>query len=415
MEVFVAKQPILNRERENIAFELFYRSGLENSFPNIDGDQATADVIINSFLNIGIEELCSGKPCFIIFTKKLLLLGLPTYFTPQEIVVEFSESIYATKEILSICHDLKNLGYQIALDDVVLKNGNLYSEELIQYVDIIKVDFLVTSKNTRRRIEERANERGIKLLAEKIETEEAFKEAKKYGYELFQGYFFAEPSIVSTYDIPIYFFAYYDHLHEIIMNETSIDVISDFIEKDLSLSYKLLKLVNSQYRLTKHKIYSVKQAVILLGIMEIKKWLYVLSVRERDMSKSEYAKEVVHLSLTRAKMCESIERLKRNRKAPSTYFTLGLFSLMDKLAGVPMEKMVQDLPLHDDLCDALSGVQNPLKDVLDLVMAVEKAHWVRISEKCRDLRIEEKELFKIYAESLTWSNHIMEKEDKVII
>ncbi|WP_019155833.1 EAL and HDOD domain-containing protein [Robertmurraya massiliosenegalensis] len=415
MEVFVAKQPILNREREHVAFELFYRSGLENSFPNIDGDQATAEVIINSFLNIGIEQLSSGKPCFINFTKKLLLLGLPTYFTPQEIVVELSESIYATKEILSICHDLKNLGYQIALDDVVLENRNLYSEELIQYVDIIKVDFLATSKNTRRRIEERAKECGIKLLAEKIETVATYNEARKNGYELFQGYFFAEPSIISTYDIPSYIFTNYDHLHEIIMNETSIDVISDYIEKDLSLSYKLLKLVNFQYRHTKHKIYCIKQAVILLGIMEIKKWLYVHSVRERDMSKIEHCKEVVHLSLTRAKMCESIELLKRNRKAPSTYFTLGLFSLMDKLAGVPMEKMVQDLPFHEDLSDALSGIQNPLKDVLDLVMAVEKAHWVRISEICRDLRIEEKELFKIYAESLTWSNHLMDNEDQVII
>ncbi|MEK4147701.1 HDOD domain-containing protein [Robertmurraya sp. FSL W8-0741] len=415
MEVFVAKQPILNQKREHIAYELFYRSGLKNSFPNIDGDRATADVIINSFLNIGIEELSNGKPCFINFTKKLLLLGLPTYFKPQEIVVELSEATFPTEEILAICSELKSLGYKIALDNVVLKNGNLYSEQLIQYIDIIKVDFLLTSKRTRRQIEKRAKERGIKLLAEKIETDEAFAEAKRYHYELFQGYFFAEPSIISTYDIPTYFFAHYEQLHEIILNETDMDVISDFIEKDVSLSYKLLKLVNSQYSRTKHKIYSVKQAVMMLGLMEIKKWLYVLSVREKDKAKNDCAKEVVHLSLTRAKMCESIEKLKKKKKAPSTYFTLGLFSLMDRLAGVPMEKMIENLPLHDDLSDALSGIQNPLKDVLDLVTAVEKAHWVGIREKCRDLKIEEKDLFKIYAESLTWSEHLMKKESQWVL
>lgn len=415
MEVFVAKQPIVNRKREHMAYELFYRSGLDNSFPMVDGDQATTDVIINSFLNIGLDDLSNGKPCFINFTKNLLLLGLPTYFEPGEIVVEISESIYPTEEILSICKELKKLGYQISLDNVILKNENLYSEPFIQYIDIIKVDFLFTSKETRRIIEQQAKERKIKLLAEKIETEEAFEESKRYGYELFQGYYFAKPSIISSHDLPTYFVAHYAQLQDIIMNETNIDVISEFIEKDLSLSYKLLKLVNSQYRRTKHKIHSIKQAVMLLGLMEVKKWLYVLSVREREVYESKHAKKIIHLSLTRAKMCESIEQLKKNRRAPSTYFTLGLFSLVDKLAGVPMEKLVEDLPLHDDLSDALSGVQNPLKDVLDLVTAVEKAQWVRIREKCRDLRIEEKDLFKIYAESLTWSEDLMEKDQKVII
>lgn len=407
MEVFVAKQPIFNNKEEVYAYELLYRDSYENSFPNINGDQATADVIINSFLNIGIEELSNGKPCFINFTENLLQLRLPTYFGPREIVVEILESVNPTEEMIEICKELKSLGYQIALDDVVVQNDDTYFNPLFHYADFIKVDFLSTSKEIREKIESLSKELHIKMIAEKVETKEAFEEAKQSGYEYFQGYLFAKPSIVSTYDIPSYFFSNYECFQDTLMNETSIDVITEIIERDLFLSYKLLKLINSPVNREKQQIHSVKQAVILLGLIEIKKWLYILSIREKVIEKTENSKEVLHLSLTRAKMCESIEMLRNNRTSSSTTFTLGMFSLLDQIMGIPMEQVIQDLPLHNDIKNALAGVQNSLKDVLDLVSAVEKAQWGIISEKCHDFSIDEKDLFKIYAESLNWSNKLL--------
>lgn len=412
MEVFVAKQPIMNSNQEIFAYELLYRSSKENSFPNIDGDHATADVIINSYLNIGIEELSNGKLCFINFTEKLLQLRLPTYFGPREIVVEILESVRPTDEIIEICKELKEKGFQIALDDVVVNDNDPFSNPLFQYADFIKVDFLATSLEIRKKVESIARRLQIKMVAEKIETIEAYEDAKQSGYDYFQGYFFAKPTIVSTYDIPTYFYFNYDIIENLSMTEASIDTITEIIEKDPSLSYKLLKLVNTPFNRTNQKIYSIKQAVMLLGLIEIKKWLYILSVREKERVDCHQSKEDIHLSLTRAKMCESIEKLRKDRAANSAYFTLGMFSLVDKLVGVPMEEVIQDLPLHDELTDALSGIQNPLKDVLDLVTAVEKAEWGVISEKCRDLSIDEKDLFKIYAESLNWSNQLMESESE---
>lgn len=408
MEVFVAKQPIFNSNQEVFAYELLYRSSQKNSFPNINGDQATADVIINSYLNIGIEELSNGKPCFINFTEKLLQLNIPTYFGPREIVVEILESVQPTEEIIEICKELKRLGYQIALDDVVVNSDDPLVNPLFPFADYIKVDFLLTDKEIRKRIESMAKRLGIKMVAEKVETIEDFEEAKNGGYEYFQGYHLAKPTIVSTFDIPTYFFFDYASIDDLAMTEMSFDSITELIEKDPSLSYKLLKLVNSSFNRSKQKIHSVKQAVMLLGLIEIKKWLYVLSVRENAREVAEQSKDIIQLSLTRAKMCESIEKLRRNRTATSAYFTLGMFSLVDRMVGVPMEKIILDLPLQEDLTDALTGVQNPLKDVLDLVTAVETAQWGMISEKCRDLSIAEKDLFKIYAESLNWSNELME-------
>lgn len=415
MEVFVAKQPILNSKEEVVAYELLYRSSHENSFPNIDGDQATADVIINSYLNIGIEELSKGKPCFINFTEKLLQMKLPTYFGPREIVVEILESVQPSEEIIEICKELKQLGYQIALDDCVVNVEDEGANTLFQIADYVKVDFLSTDRNARKRIESLAKDLNIKMIAEKIETLEVYEEAIENGYEFFQGYLFARPTIVSSFDIPSFFFFDFSSIEDLSLNEATLDLVTELIEKDPSLSYKLLKLVNTPFNRSKLKIYSVKQAVMLLGLIEIKKWLHVLSVREQVGGDLIHTKDAIKLSLTRAKMCESIDKLRRNCPTTSAYFTLGMFSMVDRIVGVSMEEIICDLPLLDDLTDALTGNQNHYKDVLDLVTAVEEAEWGIITEKCRDLDIDEKDLFRIYAESLNWSNEIIQPEQQDLI
>ncbi|MDZ5473806.1 EAL domain-containing protein [Bacillus sp. 31A1R] len=410
MEVFVARQPIFNRGEEVFAYELLYRSNEENVFPNINGDQATADVIINSFLNIGIDELSDGKPCFINFTENLLKLRLPTYFRPREVIVEILETVEPSQEIINICIELKKLGYQIALDDFVFNDENPYSLQLLKYANIIKVDFMATTRGMREKVEIFAKQLNLKMVAEKVETREEFEEAKSRGYHYFQGYFFARPTIVSTHDIPTYFLSYYELIQKLSTTEPCIDTITELIERDLSLSYKLLKLINSPAFRPKFKIDSIRQAVVLLGLIEIQKWIYVLAVREKSTNKHEGAQEMIKLCLTRAKLCESIERLRFNKAPASGYFMTGMFSLMDSIMGVPMDKILKDLPLRDEITDALKGNQNSLKDVLDLVIAVETANWNVISEKCKVLNIEEKDLFKIYAESLNWSSELVTTE-----
>lgn len=417
MEVFVAKQPIVNEREEVIAYELLYRGSLKNTYPGIDGDQATAEVIINSFLNIGIEKLTNGKPCFINFTEKLLQLRLPTYFGTREIVVEILESGNGNKDIHQVCQELKELGYQIALDDVGLNMEYPLTCELFEYADFIKVDFLSRTKEEREKIEKAAKQFNKKLVAEKIETLDAFEEAKSSGYDFFQGFLFAKPSIVTTRDIPTYFFSDYEFLGTLMMEEADIDMIIGFIERDLSLSYKLLKLINSHpFHRTEQRVHSVKQAVLMLGLIEIKKWLYILSVREETSRQEQaFSKDLLRSSLTRAKMCEYIVKLRKNSDPPSAYFTLGLFSLVDELMGIPMEEVIEDLPLHEDQLDALVGTPNHLKDVLDLVCAVERAEWLTISEKCCELRIDEKDVFKVYAESINWANQYIKKDEKLLI
>ncbi|KML36896.1 EAL and HDOD domain-containing protein [Cytobacillus firmus] len=410
MEVFVARQPIFNSKEEVFAYELLYRNNQVNAFPDIDEDQATAEVIINSFFNIGIDQLSEGKPCFINFTEKLLKLRVPAYFRPREIVVEILETVKPSAELVRICKDLKELGYQIALDDYVFNETNPFARQLLKYADIIKVDFLNTPKEMREKIELLVSQLRIKTVAEKVETREEYEEAKSKGYDYFQGYFFEKPVIMSTHDVPAYFQSYYEMIQNLSKEEPSLDRIAELIERDISLSYKLLRLINSPAYRPKQKINSIRQAIVLLGLIELEKWIYVLAVRENIVHHSQMAEETIRLSMTRAKMCEEIGRLQIGKSVSSSYFMTGMFSLMDSLLNIPMEQILDELPLQDDICEALRGENNHLKVILDLAVAVEKAQWSRISKICEKLIVDEKTIFKIYSEALAWSSQLLNPE-----
>ncbi|WP_075982929.1 EAL and HDOD domain-containing protein [Bacillus massilinigeriensis] len=407
MEVFIARQPIFTKNQELFAYELLYRNNEKNIFPGIDGDEATAEVIINSYLNIGIDKLSNSRPCFINFTEKLLQLKLPTYFRPREIVVEILETVDLNQETVNICKELKELGYRIALDDFILNESNTHSYQLMRYADIIKVDFRQSTEKMRRKIEAIAKISNVKLLAEKIETEDEFLAAKDRGYDFFQGYFFSKPIMVSTHDIPSYFHSYFEVLNQLSQDEPNIDIITGTIEQDLSFSYKLLKLVNSPAYRPKHKINSIRQAIVLLGLLEIKKWIYVLAFREQTKGKNDLSNELISLSLTRAKMSEYYAFQINKRAEASSYFMTGMFSLIDIILGLPLDKVLSELPLQDHISDALKGAPNPMKDALDLCMDIENGDWESVTNKCKELEIDEIKFLQYYHQAINWSNEIM--------
>lgn len=407
MEVFIARQPIFTKNQELFAYELLYRNNEKNIFPGIDGDEATAEVIINSYLNIGIDKLSNSRPCFINFTEKLLQLKLPTYFRPREIVVEILETVDLNQETVNICKELKELGYRIALDDFILNESNTHSYQLMRYSDIIKVDFRQSTEEMRRKIEAIAKISNVKLLAEKIETEDEFLAAKDRGYDFFQGYFFSKPIMVSTHDIPSYFHSYFEVLNQLSQDEPNIDIITGTIEQDLSFSYKLLKLVNSPAYRPKHKINSIRQAIVLLGLLEIKKWIYVLAFREQTKGKNDLSNELISLSLTRAKMSEYYAFQINKRAEASSYFMTGMFSLIDIILGLPLDKVLSELPLQDHISDALKGAPNPMKDALDLCMDIENGDWESVTNKCKELEIDEIKFLQYYHQAINWSNEIM--------
>ncbi|QJX62635.1 EAL domain-containing protein [Niallia circulans] len=409
MEVFVARQPLFNRIEEVYGYELLYRHNNINSFPNVNGDQATTDVIINSFLNIGIDKLSDGKPCFINFTENLLELKLPTYFHPRDIVIEILETVVPSQKIIDICLELKQLGYKLALDDFIFEKSNPYSYSLLRLADMIKVDFQNTTKEVRAEIEDVAKKHHLELIAEKLETSSEYKQARNRGYHYFQGYYFSRPFIMSSHDVPTYMPTYYKILELLHDENPDINRISKLIEQDISLSYKLLKLINTLEYGVKQKVTSIKHAIIYIGLRELRKWIYILTVREKDW-KNGISLEVMHNCLIRSKMCESVTKLVPGRIEYGSFFLTGMFSLMDTIMNRDMDSILSDLPLDETIVQALSGQKNVQQDVLQLVIAAETADWPGIALGCKELNIQEKELFKVYAESISWAKKLLDDD-----
>ena len=401
MNVFVARQPIFNRGEQSVAYELLYRKSEINSFTHIDGDEATADVIINGFFNIGVEELSEGKKCFINFTENLLNLKLPTYFEPESIVVEILEDIPINKELVSICQELKELGYTIALDDFAIQESYELLPELLKYIDIIKIDFLQTPLYDRRRMITRYKSHQVSFLAEKVETREEFELALKDGFDLFQGYFFSKPDVLSTQDIPAYFQTHYQISEELSRSEPNINDIASKIEQDVALSYKLLRLINTAAFFTRNKINSIKHALVFIGLKEFKKWIYVLTIKQIDHEKNTGQEEVIKLSLIRAHLCEQLsQKIGKNDSSP--YLLAGMFSLIDNLLHCSIDDALQKLPLSDEIKDAINGKNNEIGKVLNWTIQIEKCNW-----NLSDLPLTANEISECYRNAIQWSNLLL--------
>ncbi|WP_406242863.1 EAL and HDOD domain-containing protein [Tissierella carlieri] len=193
MDVFLARQPIFDSEQKVSAYEILYRSGLVNNFDGIDGDEASREVIFNTFQTFGIENLTNAKPVFINFTESLINDETATLFSKDLLVVEILEDVLPSEQVIENSKSLKEMGYKIALDDFIYKPEY---EELIELADIVKIDFLLSDKEEIKRLSRDLKKRNIELLAEKVETREDFEYAKKLGFSLFQGFFFSKPEIV---------------------------------------------------------------------------------------------------------------------------------------------------------------------------------------------------------------------------
>lgn len=409
MEVFVGRQPIFNTNREVVYYELLYRNNYLNEYSGMNGDLATTEVIVNSFFNIGIEQLSNQKPCFINFTENLLKLRIPTYFSPNSIVVEILEDVPITDELIRVCKELKELGYMIALDDFIMDHS--IPDSVLHYTDIIKIDFRGTTREDRLQLNEQLKHFNVILLAEKVETWEEFNEAKKDGFTYFQGYFFSKPVILNSYDIPVYYHSYMLIMKELDIEEPNIDHITDIIERDLSLSYKLLKLINSPLNHPRYEISSIKQAIAFLGLNNIRKWIYILMIRGTNRDASEkVSKEVIRLSLIRAKLGELLAGFEGKAHHRSKYFLLGLMSLMDSLLHLPMEAALKDLPLAKEIKGALVGEENELKRVLDFIKSFERMSSSMEATKSTVFPFSKKGMSLLYSEATMWADTVLNQE-----
>ena len=404
MEVFVARQPIFNIYEQIVGYELLYRNKQENQFPHVDLDIATVDVLINSFLSIGMDEVSQGKPAFVNFTGKLLMSTVFDYIEPTKVIVEILEDVKLTTEIVERIRELKQRGFKMALDDFILSKNIEEHEEVFNYIDYIKIDFLATPLLQRMEIENEIKGKypHIKFLAEKVETRNQYDVAKHSGYVLFQGYFFEQPQVLSSTDIPSNVIQYLQILSLLREEEPDINVLSENIERDIALTYKLLQLINHSTKRTKSKVRSIKQAVLLLGLAELRKWMYLLAMREARLDiEKDTTKEIMFSSLFRAKICEKFANYK-NKENHSEYFLIGLFSLIDAILERPLTRILQQLPFTEEIIETISGSDTYMTPYLNLSIALNKAEWSKVEILADELKIPYDIVMQYYEEVNEW-------------
>ncbi|MBO8167901.1 MAG: HDOD domain-containing protein [Thermoanaerobacteraceae bacterium] len=403
MNVFVARQPIFNRRKKVVGYELLFRSGNDNFYNKAKGmndDQATAGVIINSYLLIGFDELTGNKRAFINFTENLLKKEVATILPKEQVAIEILEKVQPSKDLFSVCKKLKEMGYLLVLDDFFLRP---YLEPFVRLVDMVKVDFLTTGPQERKEVVENLRDVDVSFLAEKVETVEEFEEALGLGFSYFQGYFFSKPVIVSAQNVPGYKLNYLRLLQEVNQLDIDFNEIEQIIKRDLSLSYKVLTYVNSAAFGFCREICSVKQAVVMLGANELKKLLSVIALGYLGEDKPD---ELYGLSMIRARFAELLAPKTGNGNLAGGFFLTGLFSLIDAILDRPLEVILEKLCLPKKAKEALLGESNDFRAVLDLVIAYEKGSWEQVSLLAGKLGINECEILDCYLEAVTWTEQL---------
>ena len=400
MEHFIARQPIFDKTGKVYAYELLFRSGLHNYFDAADQDQAAASVIANSSLLFGLEEMTGGAKAFINCTRKVLVKDFFSVLPKEQAVVEVLENVVPDEAIIDACRRLKKQGYILALDDFVYHKNY---EPLLEMADIIKVDFLLSDLKEQKQLAEMFIPRGIRMLAEKVETNEVYEQAKQMGYQLFQGYFFAKPVIISRKDIPTNKIQFLRILKDVHAEEVDFQALAKTIQSEVSLSYKLLKLINSAAFSLRHKVTNITQALSLLGIREIRSWVSLISISAMADDKPP---ELVVTSLMRAKLCDALAEPCRMIGRRSDLFLMGLFSLLDVIMSRPIKEILQEITVEEDIRDALIGEPGKLHSLLELIVAIEQGNWDRVTTLAEALGIPEKPLSQAYMDSVKWAQEI---------
>ncbi|HZS01988.1 MAG TPA: EAL domain-containing protein [Chloroflexota bacterium] len=398
MDVFVARQPIFDRAGQVYGYELLYRSSMANGFDNTQENLASLRVIANSLAVLGLERMTGRTRAFINFGRELLLSDYPLLLPASSVVIELLENIAPDAEVLQACRALREQGYVLALDDVCSPD---LDNPLLGVVQIVKVDLQLAAPDTWQRLAALAARYGVRLLAEKVETRDVYREVLAMGYEYFQGYFFSKPEVLPGRSVAVAQANSLRLLQLVSKAEIDVDEVARALQQDVGLAYKLLRFLNSAFVGLRHRISNTRQAVLMLGQSGIRRWTSMIVLADLGGERSGQA---LIYSIVRARFCESLAERSGLADRRDDLYLLGLFSLIDVLLGQPLEEILAALPLAADVSRALLGQPSPIRPLYDLVLAYERADWEQVVNCIGALGLAAEDVQRAYCEALEWAD-----------
>lgn len=402
LDFALARQPIFDRDDRLVGYELLYRRTAQDTAavaPAGSGIRMSTDTIAGSFLGVGIERVTGGKRAFVNVDRSMLLDGSVRVLSPTSVVLELLESVVCDAETEAACQALVAEGYTLALDDFEYTPAY---EPLLRLASIVKIDVLGKSDAALAAIVEQLRPFGIRCLAERVETLAMRTACASLGFELFQGYFFARPEIVAGREIPVEQ-AHIIHLLNLLRNPTESDSgLEEVFRRDLALTYKLLRIVNSA-SIGHGGVTSIGHGIRLLGRAALHRWMALLLVSSMA-TKSGVAAQLVELAMVRARFCELLAESTGHHRDGGASFVAGLFSLLDALLQVPMSELVVRLDLTPELEQVLVARQGPFAPALRMIEAYEAAKWIEVFDAAGETNLGIDDLPNLYLQALEWAH-----------
>jgi c-di-GMP-related signal transduction protein len=399
MEICLARQPIFSTNAEVVGYELLYRRlSTDTSAGGVDRHIMGADVIVHTFINIGLSQLTSGRSAFINFTREMLLARTFTLMPPDSVVIELIENVEPDEAVEQACEELVGAGYSLALDDFVWSPRY---RRLLELATIVKVDVLEQPATKLDAIAQQLAPYDVRLLAERVETADVRALCAGLGYELFQGYYYARPEMVVKRALTSDELAIAQAMSVMRDPHTSDSKAEAVCSADVGLSYKLLRMVNSAAR-DGRGIESIRHAVQLSGRNELGKWLALLLVSSMAARRGAN-RELVHLAVQRGRMCELLGGSTGRDRDSGALFLVGLFSLLDAISGMPMPELIQAIQLAPAVRDALVARTGPYASSLSLTEAYEQGEWTRVARDASSSGLDAAQVSALYVQSLAWT------------
>jgi EAL and modified HD-GYP domain-containing signal transduction protein len=400
-QVFVARQPILNRDRLVYGYELLFRAAPAADAPSASADHNAARVISDALIAIGLDTLTDGRRAFVNVSRRLLLGGIPNVLPPERVVLELGADIEADRDVLDACRELRKAGYAIAIDDFV---PNEWTADLVPLADFIKVDFpAIVDPDVRSRIVAMQSQAGPTVIAKKIEMMDTFEQAMKEGYTYFQGFFFGRPLISQGREVPGQQVANLRLMRALYDPELTVHQLEELIKHDASLCYRILRTVNSASYMLQQPVQSIRQALVLLGRDTVRRWASLWALA--GLSEKAHS-ELVIMSTVRGRCCELLAGRLGGNETAGEGFLAGMCSLLDAILERPMKDILKDLPLAQETEAALLGGDNATRRLIDCVIAYENGQWDRCVQLAKAAGADPAQLPTAYTQALTWSREL---------
>lgn len=392
MQSHIGRQTIFDRNLNVMGYELLYRAGDgATEAAVLDGDRATRTLLSDALMVFGLNNLTDGRCAYVNFTEKLVLSDFVLLTDPRQITVELLEDIPVTERLARRLKELKEKGYRLALDDYT---GNPAYDPILPLIDVLKVDFLLTDPKKQAEIAARYRHSRTTLLAEKVEDRATYERALQQGYRLFQGYFFERPTNIRKELPDLNSASYIGLLRELNKPDTDLKACAEMIRADATLTFRLLKKVQTLQYYRGNSVQVIQQAVAYLGIDELYHWVILLLARDCNATHSN---ETVREAYLRGIFTERLMEHSPYCDKKSTGFLLGMFSLMDVIMDRPLGDLLQEVDLPQEVKEILLGTsKSPLRDYLQFAISYERWKPAELPE----LNVEADVLVDVYMQCI---------------